>query len=93
MLNGRLGQVLGPFEANIDLLSDEGPIGQFTPETTKPILFKLGIQAFEGTQVEINDVPIIIGKTGIYELDGSVAIKKLVFPNGADDDTIVDFVY
>lgn len=93
MLNGRLGQVIGPFEANLDLLDDNGPIGQFTPESTRPILSKLGIQAFEGTEVLINDVPVVIGKTGIYELDGSVAIKKLVFPNGADDDVIIDFVY
>lgn len=93
MLNGRLGQVLGPFAENIDLLSDDGPIGAFTPETTKPILYKLGIQATEGTQVQINNVAIKIGKTGIYELDGVVEIRKLVFPNGADSDTIIDFVY
>lgn len=45
MLNGRIGQVLGPFEAGIDLLDDTAPIGMFTPETTRPILYKLGIQA------------------------------------------------
>ena len=93
MLNGRIGQVLGPFTANVDLLNDDAPIGAFTPETSRPILYKLGIQTTEGTVVEINDVPIQIGKTGIYELDGVVDIKKLVFPDGADEDTIIDFVY
>ena len=34
-----------------------------------------------------------VGKTGIYELDNVVNVKNLVFPNGADSDTIIDFVY
>lgn len=93
MLNGRIGQVLGPFEAGIDLLDDTAPIGMFTPETTRPILYKLGIQASQGTIVKINNVEIKIGKTGIYELDNIVDVRHLVFPNGADDETIVDFVY
>lgn len=93
MLNGRIGQVTGPFSAGIDLLNDDAPIGMFTPETTKPILYKLGIQAEEGTIVEINGVSVKIGKTGIYELDNVVDVKTLIFPNGADADTIIDFVY
>jgi len=93
MLNGRVGQVIGPFDANIDLLNDEAPIGALTPETSKPILYKLGIQAVEGTRVQINDVIIQVGKTGIYELDNVVDVKKLIFPDGADASTIVDFVY
>jgi len=44
MLNGRIGQVIGPFTAGVDLLDNEAPIGSFTPETTRPILYKLGIQ-------------------------------------------------
>ena len=93
MLNGRIGQVVGPFTAGIDLLADNAPIGAFTPETTRPILYKLGIQTDQGTQVEINNVTVKIGKTGIYELDNIVDVKTLVFPNGADADTIIDFVY
>ena len=93
MLNGRLGQVTGPFTANVDLLDDNQAIGVFTPETTRPTLIKLGIQAEEGTTVRINNVPIKIGKTGIYELDNIVDIKSLIFPNGADNTTIIDFVY
>ena len=93
LLNGRVGQVLGPFDAGVDLLDDTAPIGAFTPETTRPVLYKLGIQTTEGTIVKINDVSIKVGKTGIYELDNVVNVKKLVFPNGADDSTIIDFVY
>ena len=93
MLNGRLGQVKGPFAAGIDLLSNQGAIGQFTPETTKPILYKLGIQAEAGTIVNINNVSVTIGKTGIYELDNIVDIRSLEFPNGGTADIIIDFVY
>lgn len=41
-LNGRIGQVLGPF-GSTDLLKDGGAISDFTPEKTHPILEKLGI--------------------------------------------------
>ena len=93
ILNGRVGQVLGPFKENIDLLSSKGAISEVTPESTRPILIKLGIQADSGTLVKINDMQIKIGKTGIYELDEIVAVKSLVFPEGANENTIVDFVY
>lgn len=93
VLNGRVGQVLGPFDAGEDLLDKTGAISNFTPETSNPILIKLGIQTSEGTMVQVNDRNIKIGKTGIYELDNVVSIKHLVFPDGADENTIVDFVY
>lgn len=91
-LNGRVGQVLGPFDTT-DLLAKNGKISQFTPETSHPILTKMGIQATTGTIVKVNGVEIKIGKTGIYELDEIVAVKSIVFPYGADADTMVDFVY
>lgn len=93
MLNGRVGQVVGPFTAGVDLLDDNAPIGAFTPETTRPVLHKLGIQAAEGTQLLVNNVVIKVGKTGIYELDNVVDVKNLVFPDGADGSTIIDFIY
>jgi hypothetical protein len=92
ILNGRIGQVCGPFD-NTDLLSEDGAIAIFTPETNRPILTKLGIQANQGTIVKINDVTIKIGKTGIYELENVVAVRSLIFPNGTGEDTLVDFVY
>ena len=93
ILNGRVGQVLGPFTENIDLLSDEGAISKAIPESNRPTLTKLGIQAPVGTIVQINDVKIKIVKTGIYELDGVVGVKSLIFPDGVDGTAIVDFVY
>ena len=92
-LNGRLGQVTGPFESGEDLLADNGAISVFTTETTQPVLKKLGIQAAKGTIVKINNVPIKIGFTEMYELDEVVSVTSLIFPNGADENTIVDFVY
>ena len=92
LMNGRLGQVLGPFDSS-ELLGPEGKISAFTPETTAPIILKLGIQAATGTIVKINGVSIKIGITGIYELDEVVKIKSISFPNGADENTIIDFIY
>ena len=92
-INGRLGQVCGPFSAGQDLMAPGGAIDTFTKETTKPHILKLGIQAPTGSYVSINNVNIRIGKTGIYELDYRVVVKSLSFPDGADESVIVDFVY
>lgn len=91
--NGHIGQVTGPFEAGQDLLADDGAIGMFTPEKERPILYKIGIQTTQGTIVNINGTSIKIGKTGIYEIEDIIKITDLNFPNGADEDTIIDFVY
>lgn len=92
-LNGRVGQVIGPFTQNIDLLADDQAIGQFTPETTRPIIFKLGVQAKPGTLMEINGHEIKVGKTGIYQLDQVVNVTSFKFKSSTDSDTIVDFCY
>lgn len=92
-LNGRIGQVLGPFDAGVDLLADGGAISDFTPESSAPIIKKLGIQTVAGTIVKINDVDIKIGVTGIYELDYRVDVTSIIFPDGANSDTQIDFVY
>lgn len=91
--NAKIGQVKGPFSANVDLLNNDAAIGLFTPQTQKPVLYKLGIQTTQGTVVKINGVEITIGVTGIYELDDIIKINSLIFPSGADEDTIIDFVY
>lgn len=92
-INGRLGQVCGPFAAGEDLLARGGAIDVFTRETTKPTILKLGIQAPVDSYVSINNVNIKIGKTGIYELDYRVVVRSLSFPDGADESVIIDFVY
>lgn len=91
--NAQIGQVLGPFQEGVDLLDDDQPIGRFTPERDRPVIYKIGIQASPSTVVAINGRNIKIGTTGIYELDDVIQIKSLVFPNGAPNTTIIDFVY
>ena len=94
VLNGRFGEINGTaIPAGIDLLSAEGLIGLQTPESTRPKLYKLGIQAEEGTRFILNGISCIIGKTGIFELDSVVQVRTLVFPDGAGSDTIIDYVY
>ena len=79
--NGHIGQVLGPFNANEDLLSSEGAIGSFTPEVERPIIYKLGIQATTGTVVNINDTLINFEKIENVQ----IAIDKFFnFKNAKD---------
>lgn len=95
-LNGSVGQILGPFPAGEDLLAEGGIIMTLVSQYTnseKIELRKMGIQAVQGTIVKINGMDIKLGKTGIYELDETVAIKSLIFPNGASANAIVDFIY
>lgn len=91
-LNGSIGQVIGPFSAGEDLLAEGGDIMAIINSKTMQLI-KLGIQTAQGTIVKINGTNVKIGKTGIYELDETVAIKSLIFPNGANANTIIDFVY
>ena len=93
MKNGRFGEINNTaIPANIDLLSDAGLIGQQTPEISWPQLSKLGIQATKGTRFRINDIDCVIGKTGIFELENTI-VNHLVFPDGADNTTIIDYIY
>lgn len=54
-------------------------------------LLKLGIQTNPNTIVYINNKRIRIGKTGIYELDYTVAIKSLYFEE--ETTALIDYVY
>lgn len=93
LINGRVGQVIGPFEVDKDLIAPGGAIDEMTPETTPPKLSKLGIIAEPGTKVQINEAEVRIGPTGMYELDGTVIVKKLIFLTPTTEDSQVDFVY
>ena len=92
-LNGRYNQVKGPFAAGVDLLAPGGAIDLATPEDTRPVLIKVGIIAAPGTKVTINDATVEISVAGGLELDEVVEVKNLIFPNGADGDVLIDFVY
>lgn len=75
------------------MLAPGGAIDKQTPETTPPVPYHLGIVAPEGTQVQINDIVAKISHFGVLELDKDVQVRKLIFPNGAGDDVIIDYVY
>ena len=92
-LQGRYNQVSGPFEAGIDLLSPGGAIDMATPESTRPILYKVGIIAPPGTRVQINDSVVKISPFGVLELDEVVNIKKLIFLDNVDENALIDFIY
>ena len=85
---GRLGQLLGPFspgEEIINLISATNTNSQYRD-------MKLGIQTAIDTIVNINGKSIQIGRTGLYELDEIMSVSSIVFPNGAPENTIIDYV-
>ena len=93
-LNGRVGQVIGPFDT-VDLLSKDGAIIKYLSafgDNGPQYIEKLGIVATPGTIVKINGKEIKI-ITGIYELDNVVSVRSIIFPQGASADAAVDFVY
>ena len=91
-LNGRYNQVHGPFAAGVDLLAPGGAIDLVTPEETPPVITHIGIVTSAGTQVTINEQTVTIS-FGALELDNEVEIRSLIFPNGADGDSVIDFIY
>ena len=94
VLNGRFGEINNTaIPANVDLIADGGLISEQTLETTQPQIYKIGIQTDPGTRFILNGISCVIGKTGIFELDSDVSIESLIFPNGANSETIIDYVY
>ena len=64
----------GSYPSGIDIYTDI--LTQITPNS----LTKIGIQAPPGTQLQMNRIKeIMIGRTGIYELDEGISITSLKF--------------
>lgn len=64
----------GSYPSGIDIYTDI--LTQITPNS----LTKIGIQAPPGTQLQMNGIKeIMIGRTGIYELDEGISITSLKF--------------
>ncbi len=92
-LRGRFGEINNTvIPANVELLANDGLIGMQTPESSWPELVKLGIQAEIGTKVKINGINCVIGRTGILEIENA-NIESIIFPDGADNTTIIDYIY
>lgn len=84
--NGYTGQLLGPFEANQEL------VNLIQQDALKEIEYvkHLGIQTEIGSLLKINDETIEIGKTGIYEI-GNTEINSIYFLEDTDDNAIIDY--
>lgn len=84
--NGYSGQLLGPFNANQEL------VNLIQQDALKEIEYvkHLGIQTKIGTLLEINNKTVEIGKTGIYEI-GNTEINSIYFLEDTDDNAIIDY--
>ena len=84
--NGYTGQLLGPFEANQEL------IDLIQQDALREIKYvkHLGIQANVRTFLNINGKEVEIGKTGIYEI-GNTEISSIYFIDDTDDNVIIDY--
>lgn len=79
-VNGYISQFSGPFVIGENIFSKD----QITAK-------KIGIIADYGTIVEINNKPITISKSEIYEIRG-VDVTSIVFQTETDEKTLVDFM-
>lgn len=86
MFNIYTGQLKGPFTAGDELFV------KIQEDAAIPVSFvkHLGIQADEGSIININNKNIEIGKTGIYEI-GNTEIKSLIFVQDMPENTIIDY--
>lgn len=70
----RVADSEGSYPSGINIYTDI--LTQITPNS----LTKIGIQAPPGTQLQMNGIKeIMIGRTGIYELDEGISITSLKF--------------
>lgn len=86
--NGYTGQIKGPFIADrelFDIIIEQSVLDV-------DYISHIGIQATPGTVVTINGVDIEISRTKIYEASSDeMKITSIIFKNGADEDTIIDY--
>ena len=63
-------------------------------ENTPIIITSLGIQAPSGTVFQINSTEIVIGVSGIFELDNIIDINTLLMKKSINlDRVIIDMIY
>ena len=75
------------FEKNTNLFDI---IAEEFEEGKNYIVRRIGIQTTPGIKVLLNSIPIVIGKTGIYEVD-DVEITSIVLEEN-NDDMIIDYI-
>ena len=88
---GAIGQIRGPFEANVNVLPEVGDnmiIGVSIPEKE---LMPFNEDENLGFYFLLNNEKIKIGKQGMYEMDTPMRINNLSFPKGAPLETKVEY--
>ena len=88
-MNGYIGQLKGPFQADEELFTKI----QNTSSEKIAAVQHLGIQTVTGdlVMIEINGKEIEIGKTGMYEVRNT-EITSIKFKTNVDENTLVDYV-
>lgn len=88
-MNGYMGQLKGPFQADEELFTKI----QNTSSEKIAAVQHLGIQTVTGdlVMIEINGKEIEIGKTGMYEVRNT-EITSIKFKTNVDENTLVDYV-
>ena len=88
---GTIGQLQGPFEANVNVLPEVGDnmiIGVSIPEKE---LMPFNSDENLGFYFLLNNEKVKIGKQGIYEMDTPMRINNLSFPKGAPKEVKVEY--
>lgn len=88
-MNGYMGQLKGPFQANEELFTRI----QNTSSEKIAAVQHLGVQTVTGDliMIEINGKEIEIGKTGMYEVRDT-EITSIKFKTNVDENTLIDYV-
>ena len=88
-MNGYMGQLKGPFQADEELFTKI----QNTSSEKITAVQHLGIQTVTGdlVMIEINGKEIEIGKTGMYEVRNT-EITSIKFKTNVDENTLIDYV-
>ena len=88
-MNGYMGQLKGPFQADEELFTKI----QNTSSEKIAAVQHLGIQTVTGdlVMIEINGKEIEIGKTGMYEVRNT-EITSIKFKTNVHENTLVDYV-
>ena len=78
-MNGRTGQITGALKANQELME----IIKSVAAGEVLYVHHLGIQTSPKTEISLNNKDILIGDTGIYEIDNA-EINSIYFKNDLD---------
>ena len=86
----QVGQIREGFEDSS--LNAKHPSENSVKEEITGSWIKLGIQAPPGSKWEINKKEILIGRTGMYELDDDIVVTSLKYISGDFKNIIIDYL-